>query len=120
MIRAKSEFRNYKKQLIGKKQEYRKLKAENDIERVQMKKAIREAEKFKFGNMTKKTEFLPTLYQQPLFKKDEKSIHAIGVPFMAHRDKMRLCQPDRAFSKDAPKWNLQKTCDGKEFQMTVR
>jgi hypothetical protein len=53
-----------------------------------MKKAMREAEKFKFGNMTKKHEFLPTLYQQPFFKKDETSVHAIGVPYMAHREKM--------------------------------
>jgi hypothetical protein len=58
------------------------------VERIQMKKAMREAEKFKFGNMTKKHEFLPTLYQQPFFKKDETSVHAIGVPYMAHREKM--------------------------------
>lgn len=80
-----------------------------------MKKAMREAEKFKFGNMTKKHEFLPTLYQQPFFKKDETSVHAIGVPYMAHREKMQLCMPDKTFLKNQPKWNLQKTCDGKEF-----
>ena len=106
MIRAKSEFRNFKQHLLNKKQEYRDLKADNDIERIQIKKELREAEKFKFGNMTKKSEFLPTLFQEPYFKKGETSVHAIGVPFIAHREKMKLCMPDRAFTKDQPKWNL--------------
>ena len=106
MIRAKSEYRNFKLHLLNKKQEYRDLKADNDIERIQIKKELREAEKFKFGNMTKKSEFLPTLFQEPYFKKGETSVHAIGVPFIAHRDKMKLCMPDRAFTKDQPKWNL--------------
>lgn len=56
--------------------------------------------------MTKKSEFLPTLFQEPYFKKGETSVHAVGVPFMGYREKMMLCMPDRAFPKDQPKWNL--------------
>ena len=28
--------------------------------------------------------------------------------------------PVRSYTKDAPKWNLQKTCDGKAFNMEVK
>ena len=75
---------------------------------------MREAEKFKFTNMTKKVGFLPALHQKGNFE-EQNSVHAIGAPYMDHRDKMRLCMPDKTFLKNQPKWVLQNTADGKEF-----
>jgi hypothetical protein len=48
------------------------------------------------------------------------SIHAIGVPYMDHRDKAKLCAPDKAIEKNGPVWKLQKTCDGELFSRSVR
>ena len=62
MIRAKTDFKNYVRALENKKDEYRELKADNDLERAHIKKEMREAEKFKFGNMKKKLGFLPSLH----------------------------------------------------------
>ena len=39
---------------------------------------------------------------------------------MDHRDKLKLCIPDKAYKKDIPKWNLQKTSDGELFSKSVR
>jgi hypothetical protein len=39
---------------------------------------------------------------------------------MDHRDKLKLCIPDKSFKKGIPKWNLQKTCDGDLFTRSVR
>lgn len=119
MIRAKSQFKEYTRALEEKKQEYRNLKVDNDIEREQIRKDMKEADKFKFANMTKKQSFLPSLHQRGNFT-EINSVHAIGVPFMDDRDKMKLCMPDKTFLKNQPKWNLQKTCDGKAFSMSVR
>ena len=38
---------------------------------------------------------------------------------MDNRDKMRLMAPDRAYVKNNP-WTYQKTCDGSEFEKSVR
>jgi hypothetical protein len=62
---------------------------------------MKEAEKFKFGNMKKKISFLPSLHQKGEFK-IQNSVHAIGVPYMDNRDKMRLCMPDKTFLKNQP------------------
>ena len=77
------------------------------------------AEKFKFGNMTKKADFLPTVLRSEPFEKSVTTL-AIGNAFMDHRDKLKLCMPDKSFKKNIPKWNTLKTCDGTAFQMSVR
>ena len=43
------------------------MKEENNVEREQIKKDRREAEKFKFSKMTKKISFLPALHQKGNF-----------------------------------------------------
>lgn len=43
------------------------MKADNNVEREQIKKERREAEKFKFSKMTKKISFLPALHQRGNF-----------------------------------------------------
>mgnify|MGYP001464867281 CR=1 FL=1 len=119
MIAARSDFNSYLRALEEKKEEYKELKADNDLERNQIRKEMREAEKFKFGNMKKKIGFLPSLHQKGYFK-NTNSVHAVGAPYVDHRDKMRLCMPDKTFLKNQPQWALQKTCDGKAFSMSVR
>ena len=37
------------------------------------------------------------------------SVHAIGVPYVDHRDKVKLCVPDKTFEKNGPQWKLQRT-----------
>lgn len=39
---------------------------------------------------------------------------------MDHRDKQKLCAPDKTFVKSTLKWNLQKTCDGDLFSRSAR
>ena len=119
MIDARAGFNEIRAALKNRKQEFYHMKEENNVEREQIKRERREAEKFKFSKMTKKISFLPALHQQGNFKEDN-SVHAIGVPYMDHRDKLKLCIPDKAFKKGIPKWNLQKTCDGDVFSRSVR
>jgi hypothetical protein len=101
MIAAKADFKGYLRHLEEKKEEYKELKADNDLERTQIRKEMREAEKFKFGNMKKKIGFLPSLHQKGTFL-EQNSVHAVGVPYVDHRDKMRLCMPDKTFLKNQP------------------
>ena len=72
------------------------------------------AEKFKFTNMTKKADFLPTVLRSEPFEKSVTSL-AIGNTYMDYRDKLKLCMPDKSFKKNIPKWNTLKTCDGTVF-----
>lgn len=67
--------------------------------------------------MTKKTDFLPAL--KTADKPNPKSVHAIGVPYMDDRDKIKLCQPTRCYEKNGPQWKLQPT-EGTLFTKSVR
>ena len=51
---------------------------------------------------------------------DTNSVHAIGIGYVDHRDRVKAMQPDKTFVKGIPKWNLQKTCDGGFFSKSVR
>jgi len=55
--------------------------------------------------MTKKTSFLPALKSNGNFN-EMNSVHAIGAEYMDHRDKLKLCMPDKTFTKESKKWNL--------------
>jgi hypothetical protein len=44
----------------------------------------------------------------------------IGTLYVDERDKIKQIQPDRAFKKDIPNWNLQKTCDGDIFYRSIK
>ena len=48
--------------------------------------------------MTKKVSFLPALKEKGFFI-DQNSVHAIGAEYVDHRDKMKLCAPDKTFVK---------------------
>ena len=67
VVNARAQYNSYKEALKEKKQEYYEIKRENNIEREQIKKERREAEKFKFSKMTKKISFLPALHQKGNF-----------------------------------------------------
>jgi hypothetical protein len=54
--------------------------------------------------MKKKSDFMPTVMHPRPF--EEQTTLAIGDTYVDARDKFKLCQPDRAFKKDIPKWNL--------------
>jgi hypothetical protein len=62
MIDARAGFNEVKLALKNKKYEFYQMKEENNVEREQIKKERREAEKFKFSKMTKKISFLPALH----------------------------------------------------------
>ena len=69
--------------------------------------------------MTKKAAFLPSLNQIGAFQ-NQNSVHAIGTQYVDDRDKKKMMAPVRSYTKDAPRWNLQKTCDGSAFAMEVK
>jgi len=82
-----------------------------------MRKDQIEASKFKFGNMKKKADFLPTTLKSDAFE-DFKSVD-IGTDYIEAVGKVKLMAPDRAYNNSG-KWKLQKTCDGNMFQKTAR
>jgi hypothetical protein len=55
--------------------------------------------------MTKKASFLPALKEKGYFI-DQNSVHAIGTEYVDHRDKMKLCAPDKTFVKSTFQWRL--------------
>lgn len=119
MVSQRELFKQYVQHLQHKKLEYLELKNENMKEREDIKKAAKQAEQFKFTKMTKKISFLPALKERPVFQK-QNSVHAVGAPFMDHRDKLKLMAPDKTIMRETNKWALQKTCDGELFQNSVR
>jgi len=50
--------------------------------------------------MTKKSSFLPALKSNGNFHEID-SVHAIGVKYMDFRDKLKLCMPDKTFTKES-------------------
>ena len=71
-----------------------------------MKKEARIDEMFKFTKMTKKASFLPALKARDDGLEKMNSF-SIGDPYVAWRDKNKLCFPDRAFEKKKI-WKIQK------------
>lgn len=69
IIDSRAQFKAYREHLNLKKEEFYKLKAENEITRQQIRKDQKQAEQFKFTKMTKKTTFLPALDAKGEFEK---------------------------------------------------
>ena len=84
-----------------------------DSEREVLAKEQRLAQMSKFGTMKKKANFVKATGPFTFFK-DTNSFE-IGTKYVDDRDKIKQIQPDRAFKKNIPKWNLFKTCDGDTF-----
>ena len=59
---AHATFESYRQGFEEKKQEYREMKAENELEREQLRKEERMAKSFKFTKMSKRVPFLPSLH----------------------------------------------------------
>lgn len=77
------------------RQDYKQLKADNDLEREEMKREERMAKSFKFTKMSKKVPFLPSLHQRGQLEGGVTSIDK-SVGYLDDRDKTALIAPDRA------------------------
>jgi hypothetical protein len=57
------------------------------------------ANSFKFTKMSKRVAFLPALHTRDFL--DEKAVTSIDntIPYVAYRDKEKLCFPDKVFEK---------------------
>ena len=94
------------------------MKRATEREKKAIMKEQKNVEKLKFGNMSKKLDFLPTNMQLNPFEKLNSL--AIGDVYMEGYKQRELCMPDKAINRGGPVWNLQKTCDGSVFQNTVK
>lgn len=81
----------------GKKDEYRDIKKQNEVEREALKREARIAEMFKFTKMTKKISFLPALKSNG-YLQDTNAI-SIGTTFTAHREMDKNASPERTYEK---------------------
>lgn len=75
--------------------EYLQIKANNELEREELKREERMAKSFKFTKMSKKVPFLPSLHQKGELEAGISSVDK-GVTYMDDRDRTALIQPDRA------------------------
>lgn len=76
------------------------------------------AESLKFGKMSKKQPFFPSLHTRGFLQTENVVSCDNGVPYMAGRDRESLIFPNRI--KDySKKFGLQKTCDGNFFNKPV-
>jgi len=89
------------------RQEYRQMKADNELEREELKREERMAKSFKFTKMSKKVPFLPSLHQKGQLQDGVTSVDK-DVGYLDDRDKTALIQPDRARERKA-KFNLVST-----------
>lgn len=83
------------------------MKADNELEREELKKEERMAKSFKFTKMSKKVPFLPSLHQKGELQNGITSVDK-GVGYMDDRDKVALIQPARAVERKT-KFNLVST-----------
>jgi len=79
------------------------MKADNDLERVELQKEAKLAQSFKFTTMKKKVAFLPSVHQKGFLQDGVKNLDD-GVAYMSHREKEALMFPDKV--KEKKKFNL--------------
>ena len=60
--KAREDFNDAMKQNYAKREEYLQMKADNNIEREELKREERIAKSFKFTKMSKKVPFLPSIH----------------------------------------------------------
>ena len=76
------------------------------------------AESFKFGKMSKKQAFFPTLHTRGFLQVENAVSYDNGIAYMPGREKEALIFPKKV--KDYSKtFALQKTCDGSFFSKPV-
>ncbi len=61
---ARAQFQGMVNHYKDLRQEYRNMKAQNEVEREELKREERMAKSFKFTKMSKKVPFLPSLHQK--------------------------------------------------------
>lgn len=91
---ARAEFQSYVSHYADLRQEYLRMKQDNELEREELKREERMAKSFKFTKMSKKVPFLPSLHQKGQLEEGVTSIDK-DVKYSDDRDKVRLIQPDR-------------------------
>ena len=101
LVSARDRFKLYLDHLRLKKGELREMKIDNNKKREQMTQEQRIAENSKFGTMTKKADFIRAAKFASNFE-DMTSVHAIGAAYIDHRDKAKLCAPDKCHEKKGP------------------
>ena len=89
------------------RQDYKRMKEQNEVEREELKREERMAKSFKFTKMSKKVPFLPSLHQKGDLQ-DGISAIDLGVKYIDNRDKEALIFPDRTKEK-TKKFNLVST-----------
>lgn len=115
---AKADMDAYMDHLRAKKDEYRALKADNELEREEMRRQEKMAASFKFTKMAKKTPFFPTLDTRGMLQTEYVKDIQNKLPYIEGRTKEALMFPDKV--KDNTKlFGLQKTCDGSYFTQPV-
>ena len=107
---------NYVTHFNNKKDEHADIKKENEVARAVLKNEERMAKAFKFTKMSKKTPFLPSLNQKGYYSVCTSMDNKEG--YRDHRERESLLFPARVkdFSRQM---KLNKTCDGKYFNMAA-
>ena len=101
LLNAKSDYLNQLELLKLKKKEYRQLKINNEIERKQLKREKREAERLsKLKPLVKKSEFLPYIRPPPFI--NEQVPIAVGTQFYDLEDRLKLIMPDKCVTNKPP------------------
>lgn len=104
---ARAEFQGMVNHYKDLRQEYKRMKEQNEVEREELKREERMAKSFKFTKMSKKVPFLPSLHQKGDLQDGISAIDK-GVKFLDNREKEALLFPDRTKEK-AKKFNLVRT-----------
>ena len=99
MQEANQNFQAYLQGFVDKKQEYKEMKKENDLEREQLRKEEKMAKSFKFTKMSKKVPFLPALHTKGFIQEDPLTSIDNNVAYRDYRDREKLCFPDKVFEK---------------------
>ena len=100
MREANQNFQAYSQGFVDKKQEYKEMKQENDLEREQLRKEEKMAKSFKFTKMSKKVPFLPALNTRGFIQKDPLTSIDNQVNYRDYRDIEKLIFPDKVFEKE--------------------
>ena len=95
---ARAEFNDAMQHNYAKRQEYLQIKANNDIEREELRLEEKMAKSFKFTKMSKKVPFLPSLHIKGQLQDKVTSIDD-QTPYRDNREIAALIQPSKVADK---------------------
>ena len=94
------------------------MKADNELEREEMKRQAKMAASFKFTKMSKKTPFFPTLDVRGQLQVGYVASNDNKLPYLDGRVREALIFPSKV-KDNSETFALQKTCDGSYFTTPV-